>query len=194
MCLCVREADDKTSLGLDSYHIILFTVHRAVDIVEVLVSQGASCRWGQRWLSIIKSPHFCGKCFKEGVCRRCGGGTNSSLSLIIIAVFGQVCVCLCAWVGGSRTHRRTRRWSSECDRGFPEPGRRYPPRTLLSHTSRRFLPGHKLAFSREQWLGGGSQRSVYDAFLENVSEIQLHTKCQHLQILSFAPPRGFSHS
>lgn len=34
----------KHAFDLDSYHVILFTVHRAIDIVEVLVSQGASCR------------------------------------------------------------------------------------------------------------------------------------------------------
>lgn len=40
------ETDDKTRLDLSSYHVILFTVHRAIDIVEVLVSQGASYREG----------------------------------------------------------------------------------------------------------------------------------------------------
>lgn len=30
-----------------------------------------------------------------------------------------------------------------CDRGYPEPGRHYPPRTRLSHTSHRFLPAQR---------------------------------------------------
>lgn len=42
--MCVCEIDDKTRLDLSAYHVILFTVHRAIDIVEVLVSQGASYR------------------------------------------------------------------------------------------------------------------------------------------------------
>lgn len=44
------------------YHVILFTVHRAVDVVEVLVPQGASCTQKQRkW---FPHSHSTGKILK----------------------------------------------------------------------------------------------------------------------------------
>lgn len=45
--MCAQQTDDKTRLDLNSYHVILFTVHRTADVVEVLVPQGASCGGSQ---------------------------------------------------------------------------------------------------------------------------------------------------